>query len=116
MALARTTAKPAKLPVNANYKSADDLAALEQAVDFCQQQAAEQAMSRRRALDGGKKGGSKNLKAAAARLARQAAGVSKYAPSELEAEDVGVLHVVDLVLDEVVMDKALAAKRALSAA
>ncbi|KAJ1624319.1 hypothetical protein T492DRAFT_911860 [Pavlovales sp. CCMP2436] len=75
-----------------------------------------ESMSRRRALDGGKKGGSKNFKAAAARQAREDAGVRKYAPPELEAEDVSVPHVVDLVLDVVVVDEALVAKRALSAA
>ncbi|KAJ1641484.1 hypothetical protein T492DRAFT_853173 [Pavlovales sp. CCMP2436] len=64
------------------------------------------------------KGGSRQLELAVARKAREANDVSKYAPSELEAaEDVGVPHVVDLVLDEVVVvDEALAAKRALSAA
>ncbi|KAJ1638948.1 hypothetical protein T492DRAFT_857558, partial [Pavlovales sp. CCMP2436] len=48
--------------------------------------------------------------------AREAAGVRKYAPPELEAEDVGVPHVVDFMLDKVVVDEALAAKRALLAA
>ncbi|KAJ1626149.1 hypothetical protein T492DRAFT_878970 [Pavlovales sp. CCMP2436] len=54
------------------------------------------------------------LELAVARQAREADNVSKYAPSELEAEDVGVPHVIDLVLDEVVVDEALAAKRALA--
>ncbi|KAJ1640362.1 hypothetical protein T492DRAFT_855047, partial [Pavlovales sp. CCMP2436] len=74
------------------------------------------SMSRRQGLGRRHKGGSKNFNAVAARQAREAAVVSKYAPSELEAEDVGVPHVVDLVLDEVVVNEALAAKRVLSAA
>ncbi|KAJ1618639.1 hypothetical protein T492DRAFT_916680 [Pavlovales sp. CCMP2436] len=47
---------------------------------------AEMSMSRRRALDGGKKGGSKNLAAAAACQARQAVGMGKYASRVLDEE------------------------------
>ncbi|KAJ1637998.1 hypothetical protein T492DRAFT_859023 [Pavlovales sp. CCMP2436] len=57
-------------------------------------------------MAGAQKGGSRQLELAVARQARQADDDSKYGPSELEAEDVGVPHVVGLVLDEVVMDEA----------
>ncbi|KAJ1639196.1 hypothetical protein T492DRAFT_938113, partial [Pavlovales sp. CCMP2436] len=82
----------------------------------CSAQLREQNSPSSTALGRRHTGGSRQLELAVAHQARQADDVSKYAPSELEAEDVGVPHAVDLVLDEVVVDEALAAKRALSAA